>query len=125
MDPKVVAKLHDAFKKAIEDRGWSQILERYEMVPNYKNTRRLSAAVAEQVKTEEALLKRIGHVQEEIGDRVALSSRPRAQSPAPMFDARPYAAMRMPREPGYIVQDMHDTASSSFIRQATGPRCAR
>ena len=60
MDPKVVAKLHDAFKKAIEDEAVVAILERYEMVPNYKNSADYHAAVAEQVKTEEALLKRIG-----------------------------------------------------------------
>ena len=60
MDPKVVAKIHDAFKKAIEDEGVVAILERYEMVPNYKNSADYKAAVAEQVKAEEALLKRIG-----------------------------------------------------------------
>ena len=60
MDPKVVAKIHDAFKKAIEDEGVVTILERYEMVPNYKNSADYKAAVNEQIKTEEALLKRIG-----------------------------------------------------------------
>ena len=60
MNPKVVQKLHDAFKKAIEDEAVVAILERYEMVPNYKNSADYAAAVAEQVKTEEALLKRIG-----------------------------------------------------------------
>jgi tripartite-type tricarboxylate transporter receptor subunit TctC len=60
MDPKVVAKIHDAFKKAIEDEGVVAILERFEMVPNYKNSADYAAAVAEQVKAEEALLKRIG-----------------------------------------------------------------
>jgi tripartite-type tricarboxylate transporter receptor subunit TctC len=60
MDPKVVAKLHDAFKKAIEDEGVVATLEKYEMVPNYKNSADYTASVAEQVKMEEALLKRIG-----------------------------------------------------------------
>jgi tripartite-type tricarboxylate transporter receptor subunit TctC len=60
MDPKVVAKIHDAFKKAIEDEGVVTTLERYEMVPNYKNSADYKAAVAEQVKMEEELLKRIG-----------------------------------------------------------------
>ena len=60
MDPKVVAKIHDAFKKAIEDEAVVAILERYEMVPNYKNSADYKAAVAEQVKMEEELLKRIG-----------------------------------------------------------------
>ena len=35
-------------------------LERFEMVPNYKNSGGLQASVAEQIKAEEALLKRIG-----------------------------------------------------------------
>ena len=35
-------------------------LEKYEMVPNYKNSADYKASVAEQVKMEEALLKRIG-----------------------------------------------------------------
>jgi tripartite-type tricarboxylate transporter receptor subunit TctC len=60
MDPKVVAKIHDAFKKAIEDEAVVATLERFEMVPNYKNSADYKAAVAEQVKTEEELLKRIG-----------------------------------------------------------------
>ena len=65
MDPKVVAKIHDAFKKAIEDEGVVSTLERFEMVPNYKNSADYKAAVAEQVKTEEALLKRIGMYKKE------------------------------------------------------------
>jgi tripartite-type tricarboxylate transporter receptor subunit TctC len=36
------------------------ILEKYEMIPNYKSSADYKAAVAEQIKTEEALLKRIG-----------------------------------------------------------------
>jgi tripartite-type tricarboxylate transporter receptor subunit TctC len=60
MDPKVVAKIHDAFKKAIEDEAVVATLERFEMVPNYKNSADYKAAVAEQVKMEEELLKRIG-----------------------------------------------------------------
>jgi len=60
MDPKVVAKIHDAFKKAVEDEGVVATLERFEMVPNYKNAADYKASVAEQIKVEEALLKRIG-----------------------------------------------------------------
>jgi tripartite-type tricarboxylate transporter receptor subunit TctC len=65
MDPKVVARIHDAFKKAIEDEGVVATLERFEMVPNYKNSADYKAAVAEQVKTEEALLRRIGMYKKE------------------------------------------------------------
>ena len=38
MDPKIVAKLHDAFKKAIEDPSIKATLAKYDMVVNYKNT---------------------------------------------------------------------------------------
>jgi tripartite-type tricarboxylate transporter receptor subunit TctC len=60
MDPKVVAKLHDAFKKAIEDPEVLKILDRFEMVPNYKNSADYKLAVDEQIKFEKALLGRIG-----------------------------------------------------------------
>jgi tripartite-type tricarboxylate transporter receptor subunit TctC len=60
MDPKVVAKLHDAFKKALEEESVIETLRRYEMIPNYKNTADYKKAVEEQVKMEAALLKRIG-----------------------------------------------------------------
>ena len=60
MDPKIVAKLHDAFKKAIEDPGVLKVLERFEMTPNYKNSADYRAAVDEQIKLETGLLQRIG-----------------------------------------------------------------
>jgi tripartite-type tricarboxylate transporter receptor subunit TctC len=60
MDPKVVAKIHDAFKKAIEDTEVIKVLDRYEMVPNYKNAADYKLAVDEQIKLERALLERIG-----------------------------------------------------------------
>jgi tripartite-type tricarboxylate transporter receptor subunit TctC len=60
MDPKVVAKIHDAFKKALEEKSVVETLGRFDMVPNYKGTADYNAAVAEQIKLEEALLKRIG-----------------------------------------------------------------
>ncbi|ETR76333.1 hypothetical protein X566_17420 [Afipia sp. P52-10] len=60
MDPKVVQKIHDAFKKALEEPQVVETLARFDMVPNYKNTADYNAAVAEQIKLETALLKRIG-----------------------------------------------------------------
>jgi tripartite-type tricarboxylate transporter receptor subunit TctC len=60
MDPKVVAKIHDAFKKALEEKSVIETLARYDMVPNYKSSADYNAAVAEQIKLETALLKRIG-----------------------------------------------------------------
>ena len=38
MDPKIVAKLHDAFKKALDDPALKATLAKYDMVVNYKNT---------------------------------------------------------------------------------------
>jgi tripartite-type tricarboxylate transporter receptor subunit TctC len=35
MDPKVVAKIHDAFKKALDDPSVLSAFEKFEMVPNY------------------------------------------------------------------------------------------
>ena len=60
MDPKVVAKFHDAFKKALEEQPVIDSLARFDMVPNYKGTADYNVAVQEQIKLEEALLKRIG-----------------------------------------------------------------
>ena len=60
MDPKVVQKLHDAFKKAIEDPAVIETMDRFEMVPNYKNSADYAASVKEQIQLEGELLKRIG-----------------------------------------------------------------
>lgn len=60
MDPKVVQKLHDAFKKAIEDPAVIETLDRFEMVPNYKNSADYKLAVDEQIRLERGLLERIG-----------------------------------------------------------------
>ncbi len=60
MDPKVVAKLHDAFKKAIEEPAVLEALERYEMKPDYKSTADYVAAVKQQVQIEKALIERLG-----------------------------------------------------------------
>ena len=60
MDPKIVQKLHDAFKKAIEDPAVIETMDRFEMVPNYKNSADYAAYVKEQVKFETELLKRLG-----------------------------------------------------------------
>jgi len=60
MDPKVVQKLHDAFKKAIEEPAVIEVLDRFEMVPNYKNSADYKLAVDEQIKLERGLLERIG-----------------------------------------------------------------
>lgn len=60
MDPKIVAKLHDAFKKAMEDPAVVDVMDRFSMVPNYKNTADYTAHIKEQVQFETSLLKRLG-----------------------------------------------------------------
>lgn len=60
MDPKVVAKLHDAFKKALEDPTVIETLARYDMVPNYKNTVDYKASVIEWTGMQATQLKRMG-----------------------------------------------------------------
>jgi tripartite-type tricarboxylate transporter receptor subunit TctC len=60
MDPKVVAKLQDAFKKALEDPSVVETLGKFDMVPNYKSSVDYTAAVQEQIKIEEVLIKQLG-----------------------------------------------------------------
>src|SRR4051812_27424275 len=60
MDPKIVAKLHDAFKKAIDDPAVQEQLAKYDMVVNYKNTEDYRAFVAETVETERKALSDLG-----------------------------------------------------------------
>lgn len=60
MDPKIVAKLHDAFKKAMEDPAVVDVMDRFSMVPNYKNTADYTTHIKEQVQFETNLLKRLG-----------------------------------------------------------------
>ncbi len=60
MDPKVVAKIHDAFRKALMEPPVIDTLARFDMLPNYKNTADYRAAVAEQIRLEEELLGRLG-----------------------------------------------------------------
>jgi tripartite-type tricarboxylate transporter receptor subunit TctC len=60
MDPKVVAKLHDALKKAIDDPAVQEQLAKYDMVVNYKNTEEYRKFVAESVETEKKVLSDLG-----------------------------------------------------------------
>jgi tripartite-type tricarboxylate transporter receptor subunit TctC len=60
MDPKIVAKLHDAFKVALESPSALEVMNRHQMVPNYKNTADYTKYIGEQVKFEGDLLKRLG-----------------------------------------------------------------
>ncbi|UZE52066.1 tripartite tricarboxylate transporter substrate binding protein [Rhodopseudomonas sp. P2A-2r] len=60
MDPKIVAKLHDAFKKAIEDPAVIATLAKYDMVPNYKNTEDYKKFVVEVTASERKVIEGIG-----------------------------------------------------------------
>ena len=60
MDPKVVAKLHDAFKKAIDDPAVQETLAKYDMVVNYKSTEDYRKFVEEQVESERKVLTDLG-----------------------------------------------------------------
>jgi tripartite-type tricarboxylate transporter receptor subunit TctC len=60
MDPKIVAKLHDAFKKAIEDPSIKATLAKYDMVINYKNTEDYVKAVKDVTETERKVVESLG-----------------------------------------------------------------
>lgn len=60
MDPKVVAKIDEAFRKALAEPAVVETLARFDMVPNYMGPADYAKSVADQIKLEEALLKRLG-----------------------------------------------------------------
>ena len=60
MDPKIVAKLHDAFKKALEDPAVIATLAKFDMVPNYKNTEDYKKFVVEVTESERKVIDRLG-----------------------------------------------------------------
>lgn len=60
MDPKIVAKLHDAFKKAIEEPAVVATLAKFDMVSNYKNTADYVKFVDEVTNSERKVLESIG-----------------------------------------------------------------
>lgn len=60
MDPKVVAKLHDAFKKATEDPAVHAMLAKYDMVTNYKSTEDYRKFVLENIETERKVVQMLG-----------------------------------------------------------------
>lgn len=60
--PEVVAKLHDAFKKAMEDPSYVQALARYDMVPMYMSPVQYTRFAQETFATEKALVEKLGLV---------------------------------------------------------------
>lgn len=60
MDPKVVAKLHDAFKKAVEEPAVIETLAKYDMVANYKSTDDYRKFVTEVIESERKVVHSLG-----------------------------------------------------------------
>jgi tripartite-type tricarboxylate transporter receptor subunit TctC len=60
MDPKVVAKLHDAFKKAIEEPALLETLAKYDMVANYKSTDDYRKFISEVIESERKVVDSLG-----------------------------------------------------------------
>ena len=60
MDPKIVAKLHDAFKKAFDDPAVVRAMDQFEMVPNYRDPQGYKALVKEVTDMEKSMMDRLG-----------------------------------------------------------------
>ena len=60
MDQAVVQKLHDAFKKGLEDPSVVATLAKYDMVPRYLDTAAYRKSVGEIIVSEKAALEKIG-----------------------------------------------------------------
>lgn len=60
MDPKVVARIHDAFKKAVEDPAVQATLAKYDMVANYKDTKSYQEFVRETIENERKVVETLG-----------------------------------------------------------------
>jgi tripartite-type tricarboxylate transporter receptor subunit TctC len=60
--PDVVRKLHDAFKRAMEEPSYVQALDRYDMLPMYMDSARYSRFAQETFRTEKALVEKLGLV---------------------------------------------------------------
>ncbi len=58
--PEVVARLHDAFKKAMEEPSYVQALARYDMVPMYMSPSAYTKFAQDTFATEKALIEKLG-----------------------------------------------------------------
>jgi tripartite-type tricarboxylate transporter receptor subunit TctC len=63
--PDVVAKLHDAFKKAMEDPSYVAALNRYDMLPMYMSSSQYTKFAQETFATEKALVEKLGLVKQQ------------------------------------------------------------
>jgi tripartite-type tricarboxylate transporter receptor subunit TctC len=60
MDPKVVATLHDAFKKALDDPEHQKILDKLDQVLWYRNTADYTRIAMESIEAEKQTVERLG-----------------------------------------------------------------
>lgn len=60
MDPKVVAALHDAFKKALDDPEHQKILDKLDQVLWYRNTADYTKIAMESIEAEKQTIERLG-----------------------------------------------------------------
>ncbi len=60
MDPAIVKKLHDAFKKAYDDPAILPVYERFDFVRRYLNTADYQAYVPKMFDDEKAALEKLG-----------------------------------------------------------------
>jgi tripartite-type tricarboxylate transporter receptor subunit TctC len=58
--PDVMKKLHDAFKRAMEDPSYVQALHRYDMLPMYMDSAQYSRFAQDTFRTEKALVEKLG-----------------------------------------------------------------
>jgi tripartite-type tricarboxylate transporter receptor subunit TctC len=65
MDPAAVLKLHDAFRKALDDKAVVEAMARYDMVPRYLDTASYRKSVEEFIVSEKAALEKIGLAKKE------------------------------------------------------------
>jgi tripartite-type tricarboxylate transporter receptor subunit TctC len=65
MDAEVVRKVHDAFKKALEEPALIETMAKYDMVPRYLDTEGYRKAIEEVIAGEQAALEKIGLTKKE------------------------------------------------------------
>jgi tripartite-type tricarboxylate transporter receptor subunit TctC len=58
--PDVVKKLHDAFKKAMEEKSYVEALARYDMLPMYMDSAQYTRFAETTFRTEKALVEKLG-----------------------------------------------------------------
>jgi tripartite-type tricarboxylate transporter receptor subunit TctC len=65
MDPKIVAVLHDAFKKTLDDPKVIEVLAKMELVPAYKSGADYKKALAESMEVERGIMTELGLVKKD------------------------------------------------------------